>query len=459
MSKRRRRKKKSYVYGNFVDFVDNKDSIKNNISEFTITEYFRKLAKGLYTVSQQNEHVDNLKEISDYSYIKFVTNREKAIADMMRVFLIQSPSGEEEDMTKYLMSILNTMLVKYKIDEFGNILITKGELEEGESYPCIVAHMDKVHNLYEDYSVHRGNITLKSGDIQEGIWATGYDKLLFKNKDVGGCGDDGAGIFIALQALTYLDKVKVAFFVEEEIGCRGSGAVDMAFFNNCGYILQGDRKGSTDLILDYFGSEVVSTEFLAAITPFAMKYNFSPGDGTITDVMELANRNVGVSVFNFSVGYYNAHTVNEFTLIDELINSTEFALNLMYSLGNKKYAHKYNKLSYKYGGSFKYGSSINHYNYSKHDYAYGYGWEDDYLHGSTYSNDKHNKEKVYESDNCSCSNTHIYLGTLDLDCAECNPFIVESHHFCNCGEQLDERKLSFHCPSCKEIYLKYEKTY
>ena len=44
----------------------------------------------------------------------------------------------------------------FHIDELGNIYVTKGQISEGEFYPCVVAHTDTVHkidtiNIREEY--------------------------------------------------------------------------------------------------------------------------------------------------------------------------------------------------------------------------------------------------------------------------------------------------------------------
>jgi hypothetical protein len=40
----------------------------------------------------------------------------------------------------------------YEIDDFGNLYITKGEVD---LYPCIVGHLDTVHNHVEGFIVKR----------------------------------------------------------------------------------------------------------------------------------------------------------------------------------------------------------------------------------------------------------------------------------------------------------------
>lgn len=254
---------------------------------------------------------------------------------------------------------------------------------------------------------------------------------------------DGAGIYIVLEALKRIDVMKAAFFVEEEVGCIGSGAVDLTFFSDCGYIIQGDRKGSGDLILDYLNSEICSKEFLTKCEPLFKHYGFKKTWGSFTDALELSSRGVGVCTFNFSVGYYNPHTDIEYTVIKELINSTEFAINLVNYLGKVKYPHVFEKKTYSSYTPGKY-KGRGSYNDWDDDYSayFGYGYED-------YDYRKSKKLK------CSCSDTHLLTDTFDLDCLVCNPEIkTNSVIFCECGGRLQDRKFNYKCPVCLEVYMK-----
>lgn len=375
----------------------------------------------------------------DFEPIKFVKDRERAISNMVSIFSIQSPSGKEYMMKAFILGKLKAMHVSYTVDPMGNILVTKGNIEEGEYYPCIVAHMGTVHDFKKDYKVVHGNLKGKKEEI---LWSSCLDKATGKIEDCGGCGDDGGGIFVALEALKNLDVIKIAFFVQEEVGCIGSKHVSLDFFKDVGYIIQGDRKGSGDLILDYFYSEVVSKEFKDKCSPLFKNYGFKAANGSFTDVMELAERGVGVCVFNFSVGYYNAHSDDEYTIIDELINSTEFALNLLTYLGKNRFEHKYDK--------YNYGSKYSNY-YGRYDSMYGYGWEDDY----SYDNPAYDKVED-EEDICTCSLQDSHLHTIDPECDICNPVWIDKlDSFCiDCGSQLEERAHTINCPLCKKIKLK-----
>jgi len=129
--------------------------------------------------------------------------------------------------------------------------------------------------------------------------------------------------------LRLLDDVKVAFFVEEEVGCCGSTAADLKFFDNAIFILQADRKDSQDFITHTNGTTVSSAEFQAVIGDLLKDYNFnlSP-NGSSTDVGKLVTRGVGISCANVSSGYYGAHSTEEKVCISDLENTMNFFFHI-----------------------------------------------------------------------------------------------------------------------------------
>ena len=61
--------------------------------------------------------------------------------------LINSPSGLEFPMTTYIINYCYQIKgIQYKIDKVGNLFITKNTTSP-KTYPCLIAHMDELHNL------------------------------------------------------------------------------------------------------------------------------------------------------------------------------------------------------------------------------------------------------------------------------------------------------------------------
>lgn len=264
---------------------------------------------------------------------------------------IHSPSGEEKKLKKfikrYVSENINNVLIEH--DNAGNVYFTKGT---AETYPCVVAHLDQVQKKHsEDF------VTL----IDEGL-AIGYSPSMKRQEGLGA--DDKNGLWICLQCLKEFDVIKVAFFVGEEIGCAGSSRCNMDFFKDCRFVVQPDRKGSSDLITSISCGEICSKEFLADITPEL--FGYKPTSGLMTDVLELSERNVGISCINLSCGYYSPHSDEEFTVIDDLLNCLEFVKHIIRTC-TKVYPHTYED-KYTWRGS------------------YGHSWMyDDYHGGRTFS--------------------------------------------------------------------------
>lgn len=191
----------------------------------------------------------------------------------------------------------------YFVDN-GNIYIEKGTGDYNyETVPCVVAHMDTVHKITQNLTVYE----------------TGFGELFGMNdytvKPTGIGGDDKVGIFLALECLRKFDNIKVAFFRDEEVGCVGSGLARVDFFKNCSFILQGDRNGNHDFIIDAAGTELSSKLWQDAIQPTIKKFGYDFEFGSVTDVMQLKELDVECVMANVSCGYYNAHTENEYVNI------------------------------------------------------------------------------------------------------------------------------------------------
>ena len=224
---------------------------------------------------------------------------------LKQLYTIHSKSGKEDKIRRFIIKYVKRKIKDAKIvkDLRGNIYITRGI---SETYPVIVAHMDQVQ-------------TLHSGDFQaveaNGI-IFGYSQ---KHKRFEGLGaDDKNGIWIALKCLQKYDNIKVAFFVEEEIGCNGSENADMNFFKDARFVIQPDRRGNDDLITSICGLELCSKEFIMAVN--AKKFGYSEEDGMMTDIETLKNNGLEVSAINLSCGYYRPHSDEEFTIIADLEN-------------------------------------------------------------------------------------------------------------------------------------------
>jgi putative aminopeptidase FrvX len=242
---------------------------------------------------------------------------------LKQLYEVHSPSGKEEPMRKFIIAWAKAHDLKVQKDRTGNLYITKGA---AQSYPCIVAHMDEVHYVRPDWFrivVYKDNYIL------------GGDAEVLRPAGIGA--DDKNGIWVALRLLEKFDAMKAAFFVQEEVGCKGSGAADMTFFDDCRFVLQADRKGGSDFINVAGGTELCNSKFIKDM--HLGDYGYKCTQGLTTDVMTLKQRGLKVSCANISCGYYNPHTPDEYTSFAELENCLAFIEHAFATLTDS-YPHK-----------------------------------------------------------------------------------------------------------------------
>jgi putative aminopeptidase FrvX len=260
---------------------------------------------------------------------------------------VPSKTYQEDKMVKYLMDELSQMDgIEVVCDEHKNIYVTKGTLDEGEYYPMFISHTDTVHNLVdeiivkEEYLLRPYTFGKDFGDKQV-LCLKAYDK---DENPTGIGGDDKCGIYICLELLRQLDKVKVAFFVSEETGCNGSKMVNTEFLNDVGYCTQYDAPGDHLISYSCMGTVLFDKdgEFfnlsLRAITK-GFKNEMMVQSHPYTDIMIMKQKS-DLSCINMSCGYYNMHTSNEFVCIDDVERSIVAGKNMVDSLGLKKYEFK-----------------------------------------------------------------------------------------------------------------------
>jgi putative aminopeptidase FrvX len=232
--------------------------------------------------------------------------------DLIEVLSVQSYSFKQELMVEYLKGKLSALGCTYEIHE-GNIYVKKGYAEK---YPCVVAHMDTVHDIESDLSIVEFDGAL-----------TGFNRHTMTQIGIGG--DDKVGVFICLQALKETENIKVVFFRDEEVGCIGSNLADKAFFEDCYFVLEFDRRGKSDFVIDANGVILSTKAFQQAILPYVYKYGYSYALGGGTDVQALRQLGIKCSMANLSCGYYNPHLDNEYVIIEDVMNTLNLALELI----------------------------------------------------------------------------------------------------------------------------------
>lgn len=246
---------------------------------------------------------------------------------LVEVLSVPSFFANEDLMTEKIVSILKEKNLNYTVDAIGNILVTKGV---SDYYPCVVAHTDTVHEVV-DYDVH-----IRKDNELFALTKKGYK--------TGIGGDDKAGIFVCLELLDMFDVIKAAFVVGEEFGCYGSRSADPEFFANVGYAMQFDAPYVDWLSFTSSGVQLFDPEgdFFKTCEPIFEKYwGEKPklARHPYTDVRSLKQR-FDFSCINFSVGYYNMHSADEYVKIDDCFRVLDLAKELIENLGTNKYLYK-----------------------------------------------------------------------------------------------------------------------
>jgi putative aminopeptidase FrvX len=253
---------------------------------------------------------------------------------LKEILSIPSYTGNESKLVHFICEFLEENKIPYKVDELLNIYCTKGD---ADIYPCVVAHTDTVHNNH--YIDVRTELKKNCRDVVKEAYK-GYNA---KGKPTGIGGDDKAGVFACLTLLLELHVLKAAFFVSEEIGCKGSKEADEAFFENVGYAIQFDAP------FDYMVTEVSSgvplfdrdSEFFNKANNVLVEYIIPEyGSHPYTDVYAL-KKLFDFSCINLSIGYYNYHTADEYVILEDVENGIKIGREMIASLGYEKYIKRY----------------------------------------------------------------------------------------------------------------------
>ena len=233
---------------------------------------------------------------------------------LKQLFCIHSKSGREGKIRKFIWNWIKHNVPDAKIvcDKPGNLYVTKGK---SETYPCIAAHMDQVQERHS-----KDFIAYEAEDIILGFSP--------KRKEQQGLGaDDKVGLWIGLMCLQKFDSLKLVFFVEEEVGCRGSDKADMDFFKDCRFVIEPDRRGHEDLITQIGWATLCSDEFLKDIG--YKKFGYKETEGMMTDIETLKENGLEVSCINLSCGYYEPHSDKEFVYKPAVSNCLAFVEHII----------------------------------------------------------------------------------------------------------------------------------
>ena len=272
---------------------------------------------------------------------------------------------------KSLKTFLNAVLAKYYDEK--DIISDDGFLFVPGSIPfAVTAHMDTVHHeLIKDFYDYKNEKD---------------EHILSSPQGIGG--DDRCGIFMIIKLLEAGFRPTVIFCEDEEIGCVGSGKFTnhedlVKKLSECNYIIELDRKGSTDAVFYDCDNEEFAN-YIITTTGYREEW------GSCSDISYLAPA-AGIAAVNLSCGYYNPHQKTEYVNYSEMMKTVEVVKKLLRDKEVKQF---------EYVDAYAFGSRYGSYG-SGYGALSGRNWDsyedDDYDYWSDYCSSRNKKTTKTES--------------------------------------------------------------
>jgi putative aminopeptidase FrvX len=253
------------------------------------------------------------------------------------VLSVPTKTYKEDLMVEFLVNWLKENNIEYFVDEYKNVYATKQEsvlIPPDFYFPCVIAHTDTVHDI-DTINIREEQLPNTQGELK-----LSYKAYNDSGLPTGIGGDDKCGVFACLTLLKELPYLKAAFFVSEETGCHGSKKAREEFFDNVGYGIQFDAPENWMITEKCFGQVLFDrdSEFFEKVDQVLtegmvnedMQYMIHP----YTDVYALRTK-FNFSCINFSIGYYNYHTKNEYVVVEDVFNGIDMGRKMISSLGYK----------------------------------------------------------------------------------------------------------------------------
>ena len=241
----------------------------------------------------------------------------------------------QQELKGYLFSVLKSN--GYNPVSKDGFIYAKGSLPY-----LVTAHMDTVHKVQCDrYSVHKFQ-----------------GKHRIQSKDGIG-GDDRCGIWMIVRMVLDGYRPSVLFCEDEEIGSVGASKFCRTKYiddlKELRYLIELDRAHEKDAVF-YDCDNPDFTKFITETT------GYIEDKGSFSDIVELSDH-CGIASVNLSCGYYNAHTVKEYVMFEEMEN-TLYVVEKLLGTECKQFKFIQREYSYKWfndgwAGYNYYGTTYN----------------------------------------------------------------------------------------------------
>ena len=258
----------------------------------------------------------------------------------------------------------------------------------GDVPVLLTAHMDTVHkklvtDFYEDIQTDKNGKVTHTISSPQGIG-----------------GDDRCGIYAILKVIESGYLPYVLFCEEEEVGGIGSAKFCKTKYitelSNLKFLIELDRANANDLVF-YSNANQDWIDWVEDET------NWKKSWGTFSDISHLSPA-CEISSVNLSCGYYKAHTVYEYVIIEELLETIEMTKHLLdaskkveaFTYEERKYNTRYYGMYNTFGGEdYDDFDDLDYYYYRKCN-GNNYGTNYDY---SSYK-DYYKSQEDEDTDHC-----------------------------------------------------------
>lgn len=212
--------------------------------------------------------------------------------DLIELYKIPTHTSSN-DIKKKIVSMIPDY--EWRTDEAGNLY---GSHPKSTSRVALSAHLDMVKTGKDiKYVVNTNGILF------------GIDES-FRPTSLGA--DDKNGLWCIIKASQHKSKPHIVLFEKEEVGRVGSQACNKSWFNDKDYCIVIDRKGDKEIIVEGFRGQYTHLlgPMFKQVNP---EWKFEKGLSCDADSIRDS-----IDVINISCGYYNAHTKDEYTVLEEL---------------------------------------------------------------------------------------------------------------------------------------------
>ena len=281
---------------------------------------------------------------------------------------VPSSSYNEQRLVAFIMLWAMRNNVKFEYDDFGNVYLTKGTLEEGEFYPCVTSHLDTVQHKQTSYVYANVPLEIITTKMSENdAKHPNSHKLSLPSGGIGA--DDKAGVLICLSMFDHLPKLKACFFLQEEVGCKGSSELDKEWFKDVAYVIGWD---SPDLYRGAYASSQTNlfnykfyNDHLKEVLDKWGLVKGTLNSEPITDVKYIRQK-TNIICMNFGNGGYLAHSDSEYIIIEDTDHALGMGIDLVNHLGYEQFILE-----------STYSSKASRTHYFKKDDGYVYSKEDE----------------------------------------------------------------------------------